>query len=223
MTMLLQADGLARKHPRERLWLLDHVSLEIREGDRAVISGPSGAGKTLLLRTLAMLDPFDAGALLWRGRPIARDAVPKFRSSFIYCHQRPALLADTVEASLRRPFELKIHQGKRFDRLELAKRFSQLGKPDSFFEQSVANLSGGELQLVALLRAMQLNPSVLLLDEPTAALDPKTSAAVEALIVDWVESPGERRALLWVSHDVEQGDRVATRKIFMEKGELRVP
>jgi putative ABC transport system ATP-binding protein len=223
MTLLLQADRLARQHPSGRLWLLDHVSLEIHAGDRAVISGPSGAGKTLLLRALAMLDPCDAGTLHWQNHALTRDAVPKFRSSVIYCHQRPAMLADTVEDSLQRPFALKIHQSKQFDRAWAVDRLGRLGKPESFLDQSVANLSGGEMQLVALLRAIQLQPEILLLDEPTAALDPKTSAAVEESIVDWVESQADRRAVAWVSHDVEQGNRVATRKIFMEKGKLRLP
>jgi putative ABC transport system ATP-binding protein len=74
--------------------------------------------------------------------------------------------------------------------------------------------------MVALLRALQLAPQILLLDEPTAALDPKSSAEVESLVVDWVEKSPDTRALVWVSHDVEQGDRVATRKISMESGRI---
>jgi putative ABC transport system ATP-binding protein len=220
MTILLQAKGLARRHPTAGQWLLDHISLEIRAGDRAVVSGPSGAGKTLLLRAVSMLDPIDAGAVLWPDRPISREAVPGFRASVIYCHQRPAMLAATVEESLRRPFALKTHCAKKFDRPWILERLARLGRQVSFLEQPVANLSGGEMQLVALLRALQLAPQILLLDEPTAALDPKTSAEVEELVVDWIEKAPDARALIWVSHDVEQGDRVATRKIYMESGRI---
>ncbi|MCC6125006.1 MAG: ATP-binding cassette domain-containing protein [Pirellulales bacterium] len=221
MTALLQALDIARRHPAGDSWLLDRVSLEIRAGDRAVVSGPSGSGKTLLLRAAAMLDPIDAGAVLWQGRPIAREAVPRFRAAVIYCHQRPAMLADTVEEALRRPFALKIHRAKKFDRPWMLERFARLGKPDSFLEQPVANLSGGEMQMVALLRALQLDPQILLLDEPTAALDPKTAAEVEELAVDWIERSPDKRALVWVSHDVAQGNRVATRKIYMENGSVK--
>ena len=218
MTLLLQANSLARRHPAGDSWLLNHVSLTIHAGDRTVVSGPSGAGKTLLLRAVAMLDPVDAGTVLWPDRPILREAVPRFRAAVIYCHQRPAMLAATVEESLRRPFALKIHRAKKFDRAWILDRLLRLGRQEAFLEQPVANLSGGEMQIVALLRALQLEPQILLLDEPTAALDPKTSAQVEELAIDWInESPGAR-ALVWVSHDVEQGDRVATRRVYMEKG-----
>jgi putative ABC transport system ATP-binding protein len=220
MALLLRADGVARRRPDAESWLLDDVSIEIRTGERAVISGPSGAGKTLLLRAMAMLDPVDAGTVLWPDQPILREAVPRFRSSVIYCHQRPAMLAATVEESLRRPYELKIHRAKRFDRPWIVERLDRLGRQESFLDQPVANLSGGEMQMVALLRALQLAPQILLLDEPTAALDPKSSAEVEALVVDWVEKSPDTRALVWVSHDVEQGDRVATRKISMENGRI---
>jgi putative ABC transport system ATP-binding protein len=217
---MLQAFELARRHPTENRWLLDRVTLEIRAGDRVVVAGPSGAGKTLLLRAMAMLDPLDGGNLLWQGHPIGRESIPAFRASAIYCHQRPAMIAATVEEALRRPLGLKIHRAKKFDRPWLLERFKSLGKPDNFLDQQTANLSGGEMQIVALLRALQLAPRILLLDEPTSALDPKTAAAVEQLLIDWVERlPGER-ALVWVSHDVGQGGRVATRKIFMENGRI---
>jgi putative ABC transport system ATP-binding protein len=220
MTLLLRTDGVARRRPDAGNWLLDHVSVEIRAGERTVISGPSGAGKTLLLRAMAMLDPVDAGTVLWPDRPVPREAVPRFRASVVYCHQRPAMLASTVEESLRRPYDLKIHRGISFDRPWIVERLGRLGRPNFFLDQPVANLSGGEMQMVALLRALQLAPQILLLDEPTAALDPKSSAEVEKLVVDWVETSPGMRALVWVSHDVDQGDRVATRRIIMESGRI---
>jgi putative ABC transport system ATP-binding protein len=218
MTLLIQANGLARKHPSGSLWLLDHVSLEINAGQRTVISGPSGSGKTLLLRAIAMLDPVEAGTILWLGLPLRKESIPRFRAAVIYCHQRPAMMAPTVEDALRRPFALKTHRAKKFERAWIIEHLARLGRGESFLEQPVANLSGGELQMIALLRALQLSPQVLLLDEPTAALDPKSSAAVEELVVEWVESSPDYRSLVWITHDIEQGDRVATRKIFMENG-----
>jgi putative ABC transport system ATP-binding protein len=220
MTLLLQAIGLARRHPTEVRWLLDRATLEIHAGERAVVAGPSGAGKTLLLRAAAMLDPLDDGKLLWQGRPIVRESIPAFRASVIYCHQRPAMIAATVEEALRRPFALKIHRAKKFDRTWILKNLARFERQESFLEQPVANLSGGEMQMVALLRALQLAPQIMLLDEPTSALDPKTASAVEELLIDWIEESPNSRALVWVSHDVGQGGRVATRKIFMENGRI---
>ena len=98
-----------------------------------------------------MLDPLDSGTVLWQGNPILRETVPRFRAAAIYCHQRTAMLAATVEESLRRPFDLKIHRGKKFDRPWVLDRLARLERQGSFLEQPVANLSGGEMQIAALL------------------------------------------------------------------------
>lgn len=87
-------------------------------------------------------------------------------------------------------------------------------------EKSVGDLSGGETQLVSLLRAMQLDPAVLLLDEPTTALDPRTEAAVEQLVVSWAGDSSAQRAFLWVTHDVEQSRRVAGRTLMLDGGRV---
>ena len=105
--LLLEARDIDRRHPNGDGWLFSGVSLGITAGTRLSITGPSGAGKTLLLRALAMLDPLDRGQILWKGRTVRRDAIPAFRGSVIYLHQRAALLEETVEASLRRPFSLR--------------------------------------------------------------------------------------------------------------------
>jgi putative ABC transport system ATP-binding protein len=99
-----------------------------------------------------------------------------------------------------------------------------LGKVDrdeSFLRQRRDNLSGGEAQLVALVRALQLQPDVLLLDEPTAALDAESAAAAESLVLQWLAASPDERALVWSSHDAAQTDRVATRQLHMADGRLR--
>ena len=108
--MLLEADHIGRRHPDGRAWLLDDVTLAIEPGARLVLTGPSGAGKTLLLRALARLDPLDRGEVRYRGQAVHHDAVPHYRASVIYLHQRAALIEDTVEAALRRPYTLNVHR-----------------------------------------------------------------------------------------------------------------
>ena len=71
-------------------------------------SGPSGAGKTVLLRALALLDPLDSGTILWQGRAECGEGVPRYRKRVIYLHQRPALFEGTVEDNLRLPFGLRV-------------------------------------------------------------------------------------------------------------------
>jgi putative ABC transport system ATP-binding protein len=216
---LLQAENIGRRHPDGRAWLLDGVSLRIEPGDRLAMIGPSGAGKTLLLRALARLDPLDQGTILFKGQAVAHDAIPRFRSHVIYLHQRAALIEETVEAALRRPLALKIHRPRRFDRDRVLRWLACLGREADFLTKKVAELSGGEIQITALARALQLDPSVLLLDEPTAALDGPTASAVERLIADWLDESRER-AMIWVSHNEAQAGRIGRAIIHMAAGRL---
>jgi putative ABC transport system ATP-binding protein len=217
---LLEADGLARRHPNGESWLLDHCSLAVHPGQRVAVVGPSGSGKTLLLRALAWLDPLDGGEVRWQGRAIRHDGIPEYRCCAVYLHQRPALLEATVEAAVRRPFGLKVHRGRQFDRGRILGLLEGLGRDESFLDKQVADLSGGESQIVALLRALQLDPSLLLLDEPTAAIDAATTGTIEAWLDGWVADAPDARAYVWVTHDAAQADRVAGRKLEMQHGTL---
>jgi putative ABC transport system ATP-binding protein len=97
----------------------------------------------------------------------------------------------------------------------------QAGKPASFMNKTAGDLSGGESQVIALIRALQLDPQVLLLDEPTAALDPKSSREVESLVNTWFTSaPVGTRACVWVTHDHEQARRMSTLRLQMHAGVL---
>ena len=221
MPVLLEAHNLIRRHPNAEHRLLENISLTLHSGDRVAVAGPSGSGKTLLLRALALLDPVDGGQVLWHGQPIRNQDIPGFRCRAIYFHQRPSLLADTVEAALRQPFSLAIHRRRKFNRPWIIERLASLGRDEKFLEQKVANLSGGEMQIVALLRALQLEPNVLLLDEPTSALDPQTAAAVEQWLSAWIDQSPDNRAMIWVTHDVNQANRVANRTLHMENGQLK--
>jgi len=216
----IEARGLARRNPDGGGWLLDHVSLRVAPGARIAVSGPSGSGKTLLLRALAMLDPVDEGELLFEGRPVRRERIPDYRRRVIYLHQRPALIEARVEAALRLPFALRVHRGRSFDRRRIVRMLEDLGREEGFLGKPVDALSGGESQLVALLRAVQLDPSVLLLDEPTAALDPEASRAVERLADDWLAEQPETRAVVWVTHDARQAERMGGRVLRIDKGKI---
>jgi UDP-glucose/iron transport system ATP-binding protein len=217
---LLRACGLERRDPKGGASLLSGICLEVSAGDRTAVVGPSGAGKTLLLRAIAMLDTIDAGFIEWNGAPVRGRAVPFFRKSVIYLHQRPAFVDGTVEDNLRLPYSLGVHRGTSFERRQAVQFLEQLGRDETFLAKNARDLSGGEGQLVALVRSLQLGPSVLLLDEPTASLDAGSTRAVEALLAGWLsERPGER-AFLWVSHDQEQARRVALRELRIEAGRI---
>ena len=215
---MLQAIEIGRRS--NDVWLLQDVSAIIQPGERWAVVGPTGSGKTLLLRCLALLDPVDAGEVRWHGKPVRRDAVPLFRSQVIYLHQRPALFDGTVEQNLCEAYSLKVHHGRRYDRERIATQLKSLGQPESFLSKAQQHLSGGEQQLTALLRAIQLDPQVLLLDEPTSALDANSTAMVEQLVDDWFAERPAERALVWVTHDEAQAGRVAGGHWRMNSGRM---
>lgn len=215
--ILLEADRIIRRTP-EGETLLEGVSLAVAAGERIGIEGPTGAGKSLLLRALSLLDPIEGGAVVFRGSPVADSGVPAYRSRVAYLHQSPALVEGTVEENLRLPFALRIYRGRSFDRERAVELLEALGREPSFLAKRTDDLSGGERQVTALVRLLQLAPEVLLLDEPTAALDPASTALAEELIVRWVDA-GER-ATVWVTHDPAQAARVATRRLRLAGGRL---
>lgn len=220
--VILEARGIGRRQPEGEGWLFEKIDIAVHAGDRVALVGPSGGGKTLLLRALALLDPLDTGSVLWRGRPVPGSAVPSYRSRVIYLAQRPALFEGTAEDNLRVPYQLAIHRGRAFDLNRVRAWLAELGRDEVLLGRRMQDLSGGESQLIALLRAVQLDPEVLLLDEPTAALDPEASAAAEALVHSWYTAGAGARAYLWVSHDRAQAERVSQRKVRVRDGRLAV-
>lgn len=209
---MLSASELRRSVVGRVLW--QHLSLVVSPGDRIAVTGPSGSGKSLFLRALAGLDPLEGGDVVLDGRSQAQWAMPVYRSRVMYLPQRPAFGSGTVLEELKRPFDLKVHAHRAFRQAEGEQWVRAAGRPASFLDLDVSTLSGGEGQLLAVIRALLLSPSVLLLDEATASLDSEATQAVEHLLNDWCTSaPG--RALVWVSHDPAQRQRVADRELPM--------
>jgi putative ABC transport system ATP-binding protein len=199
-------------------WLLRDVSFAVGPGERVGVSGPSGSGKSVLLRALALLEAADAGEIRWRGTRVQGGAVPAFRREVMYLHQRPVIVQDaTVRANLRLPFTLREHRSRAFDEGRIRRWLDLLGRGHGLLDRPARYLSGGEAQLVALLRAIQLQPTMLLLDEPTAALDEATTTRIEQL-VDAFLREDDRRAMVWISHDGAQLDRMTTRRVLVRAG-----
>jgi putative ABC transport system ATP-binding protein len=216
----LKACQLGRRTTGRERWLLRGICVTVYPGDRLAIVGPSGAGKTLLLRALALLDPLDEGLIQWNGRGVSGNAVPNYRREVVYLHQRPALFDGSVKFNLRLPFALKLNRDRAFDEDRILNLLEKTGRSASFLQKSSRNLSGGEAQIVALARAIQLDPSVLLLDEPAASLDAESACAIEELVLLWISEKPAERAFVWVSHDLDQIQRVAARSMRMQSGTL---
>ncbi|MHB1561658.1 MAG: ABC transporter ATP-binding protein [Isosphaeraceae bacterium] len=222
MTHLIEADAIGRRDRKSKAdgWLIRGISLVVQPGDRLGVLGPSGAGKTVLLRALARLDPLDEGIIRSAGQEVRGDAVPEYRRRVVYLHQRPALLEGSVEENLRYPFSLKVHRERSFDPATAEGLLARLGREPGFLAKNARDLSGGESQLVGLVRALLLDPAVLLLDEPTASLDSPTARAVEKVLEEWLAAAPEARALVWVSHNPDQARRMTGRRIHLRAGRL---
>ncbi|SAL00369.1 ABC transporter ATP-binding protein [Caballeronia ptereochthonis] len=216
---LVAAHGVMRRDAVRGAVLLHPTDFTLHAGERAAITGPSGSGKSVFLRTLALLDACDGGHVSWRGERIARARVPAYRRRVAYIAQRPAMLDGTVEDNLRYPFTLRSYRDAHFDRDTAARLAQAAGRGADFLDKLASDLSGGEAQIAALVRVLQLAPEVLLLDEPTASLDPASARAIEALVSAWFGADA-LRACIWVSHNPEQARRVADRHLTMNAGVL---
>jgi putative ABC transport system ATP-binding protein len=187
-----------------RTSILKPASFSLSAGEALAVRGPSGAGKTLLLRAVADLDP-NEGLVTLDGRDRATIAGPEWRRLVGYVPAEPGWWADTV--------------GEHFGEWTAALAFIRdLGFPEAAKAWPITQLSTGERLRLALVRALMMRPKVLLLDEPTAALDTASVTAVEALIKARLRTG---LAVLWVTHDPEQAKRAAHRLLVVEAGQVR--
>ncbi|HVE20540.1 MAG TPA: ATP-binding cassette domain-containing protein [Acidocella sp.] len=178
-------------------------SFTLAAGDCLVISGPSGIGKSLLLRMIADLDD-NTGTILLNGA--ARDTMPAphWRRQVMYVAAESGWWADKVREHMQ-------------PAAEAAALAPRLGLRAELLDAPVAQLSTGERQRMALLRAIIRKPAVLLLDEPTSALDQASTLAVETLLT---ELAAAGTGLVVVSHNEQQAERIATRRVQMTHGTL---
>lgn len=181
---------------------LEPIDLTIEAGECVTLTGPSGSGKTRLLRAIADLDPHQ-GAALVDHRAAERMPAPEWR-------RQVGLL----------PAESHWWQERVGDHFNGATTslLSALGLNDACLEWQVARLSSGERQRLSLARLLDRQPTVLLLDEPTANLDPENSARVEALVRGYAQRQGA--AVLWVSHDPRQRQRIGARHLVIRERRL---
>lgn len=207
--------------------LISGASGILLAGQVTVLTGASGSGKSVLLRVLAGLLPMTTGDVWLQSDAQNRDtrnsiheiAPMHWRSQVALLAQQPQLLEGSVIDNLQLPYRLASHQQKHFNIDWHIEQLEYLERTPDFLQQDANTLSGGERQLVNTLRLLQLNPQVLLLDEPTAALDVDTSAKLVHLLINWLRRE-PTRTLLWVTHDTQDIMPLADKHWHMDAGVL---
>lgn len=203
-----------RKRQSDR-FTLDIDKLSIVEGETLCLVGPTGAGKSTLLRLLSGLEMPSAGRVVLQGRPIERGRVLlESLRRIATVHQRPLLLSESVRYNVE--FGLRV-RGVRSARNRSEPILERLGL-SRFANQDARTLSGGQLQLVALGRALVVESEILLLDEPTAHLDPANVALVENLVQEQKQRVG--MTVVWATHNLFQAKRMASRSGLLLTGQL---
>tara|TARA_R100000306_G_scaffold62416_1_gene69821 strand:+ start:61021 stop:61683 length:663 start_codon:yes stop_codon:yes gene_type:complete len=175
---------------------LQPISAQVSTNDRVLITGPSGIGKTRLLRAIADLDPH-AGYCTLQGQRASSFRPEAWRRRVVYIPAESMWwglkVVDHIPAHASADAATLMHQVKA--------RSRRVGLPDDVLSWPVERLSSGQKQRLALIRALALEPDVVLLDEPTANLDADSAAQVIDLLVDFLTHDGlNDRALLFVSH-----------------------
>ena len=184
---------------------LPPLSFTVADGECLVVEGPSGAGKTRLLRAIADLDAA-TGLVFVDGVERAEVRAPKWRKLVRYASAEPGWWTDTP----RDAFDLSAPAAKE----RLPRLLSSLGLDGKILDKPLAELSTGERQRLALVRAIIDEPRVLLLDEPAAALDPQSLALVEELIKFQLLAG---RSVVLASHDQNQIERLAHVRLQLAK------
>lgn len=195
---------------------VDNINLSIHEGEIFVLLGPNGSGKTTLLKILAFLEKPTFGEVYFRGRKVADQNLTQMRMESTMVFQKTLLFSTTVYDNVA--YGLKI---RKIPKEEIGQRVSEalkLVKLDGFERKRAKELSGGEQQRVALARALALNTPLLLLDEPTANLDPKNAAIVEEIIAR--VNRELKTTIMMATHNMFQAKSLPHRIALMLNGKI---
>ncbi len=198
--------------------ILTDISFEVFKGDRLCIIGPSGAGKTSLLRLLNRLSEPTNGTICLESQDYRKIPVIELRRQVMLVPQEPKLLGMTVQQSLAYPLTLQqLPQPQIQERVDTYRE--RLHIPAEWLGRTELELSVGQRQLVAIARALVIQPQILLLDEPTSALDAGLAGHVLGVLTDLAQTGN--MAILMVNHQLDLAQLFGTRVLYFQEGQLR--
>lgn len=216
-TPLFHITNLVKQYPAVRA--VDNVSLDVNKGDIVFILGPSGSGKSTLLRSLNLLEIPTSGEIFFEGKQINKRGVKVnkhccnvgmvFQHFNLFPHL--TILQNITLAPVKTGRMTKAEAEAKAD--ELLKRIGLHDKRFAYPQQ----LSGGQKQRIAIVRALVMNPDVILFDEPTSALDPEMVGEVLSLMRDLAQ---DGMTMIVVTHEIGFAKEIASRVIFMDRGRI---
>ncbi|MFY9645412.1 MAG: ABC transporter ATP-binding protein [Terriglobales bacterium] len=202
--------------------VLNGVSLTVNRGETLAVLGRSGTGKSVLLRLIIGLEKPDSGSVLIHGRDITGlglDQLGEIRMKMGFLFQHAALYDSlTVEQNVAFPLQ---HHSKSMSKSERDDRVTQLLAEvgmEGHLDKMPSDISGGMQKRVGLARALALEPDILLLDEPTAGLDPISSGEIDALVLKLQAE--HRMASIVVTHDLHSAKTIADRLALLDEGNV---
>ncbi|WP_346937587.1 ATP-binding cassette domain-containing protein [Clostridium sp.] len=194
--------------------VLKDINLEINEGDFITITGPSGGGKSTLLRLLGDLISPTSGHIFLRGKDFSEIPPLNLRTEINYFFQQPYLFGNTVYDNLSFPYEIR---KKNIDENKIYMLLEKFNMGKDYLDKDINKLSGGEKQRISLIRSLLHAGPILLLDEITSALDKENKLLVEHIMKDMNK---EGHTILWITHDISQIMELSNKKIIIEDGTI---
>ncbi len=196
--------------------VLSDVTLQIEEGEILALLGPNGSGKTTLLKILAFLEKPDCGEIEFQGETVTEKNTESLRLQSVLVFQRTLLFSTSVFNNVA--YGLKVRKIPNQIIKEEVMNALRLVKLEGFEQLSAKTLSGGEQQRIAIARALVLKTKLLLLDEPTANLDPKNAGIIEEVIAD--ANRQLKTTIVLATHNMFQAERLPTRIALVNEGRI---
>ena len=195
--------------------VLRDINLEVATGELLVIIGPSGSGKSSLLRCINRLNDIASGSILLDGQSIHDMPVTELRRKVGMIFQKTAAFEGSVAENIA--FGAALHD-RTISRAQILDLMRQVSLEAQLSDQAASALSGGQEQRLAIARALALDPSLLLLDEPTSSLDPIATGRVEDSLLQL--RIATNLTMIWVSHSIEQARRIGSRVLLLDEGRI---
>lgn len=198
--------------------ILKGINLKVSKGEKIIIIGPSGSGKSTFLRTLNLLENVDKGEIIFDGNVVDKKInIDKYRENIGMVFQSFNLFNNmTVKENIMlAPVTLKLKSKEEAEKeaKKLLKKINLSSKENKYPNQ----LSGGEKQRVAIIRALAMNPKIMLFDEPTSALDPEMVEEVLNLMKDLADNG---MTMIIVTHEMGFAKEIGSKIVFMDEGKI---